>query len=124
HAKASLGEVEPVANRAAYAIEGNPAEKGRVDAALEDAVFDEATDGVVSQCSGDGGAQAKAAAETTGDVILAAALPDCEVAGGVNAALTGVEAEHDFAEAETIPAPARVRKQDRFHIRSNENCNA
>ena len=91
-----------------------------VDAALEDAVFDEAADGVVSQRGSDGGAEAEAAAKTASDVVLAAALPNREVAGGVNASLARVEAEHDFAETEAIPAPVRIRKQNRFHIRSNE----
>ena len=120
NAESALGEVEAVANGAAYAVEGDPFEERSVDAALKDAVFDEAANGVVGERGGDGGAEAEAAAETAGDVVLAAALPNREVTRGVNASLARVEAEHDFAETETIPAPVRIGKQNRFHIRSNE----
>jgi hypothetical protein len=61
-------------------------------------------------------AQAKTAAKTAGHVVFAAALPDLEVAGGVNAALTGIEAEHNFAEAQAVPAAGRVENEKFFHI--------
>ena len=75
-----------------------------IDAALEDEVFDEAADGVVGERGGDGGAQAEAAAQSAGHVVFAAALPDLELACGVDAGVAGIEAEHDFAEAEAVPA--------------------
>jgi len=82
--------------------------------------LDEAADGVVGKCSRDGGAHAKATSKATGDVVLAAAFPNGELPRGVNAAFAGVETKHDFAEAEAIPATIRIRKQNGFHIRSNE----
>ena len=45
---------------------------------------------------------AEAAAEAAGDVIFAAAFPGGEVAGGANAAFTGVETEEDFTEGEEV----------------------
>ncbi len=116
-AESTLGEVEAVANGAADAIEGNPAKKRRIDAALEDAVFNEAANGVVSKRGCDGGAQAEAATESASDVVFATALPHGEVASGVDAAFAGVETEHDFAEADTIPTVICIRKQNGFHGR-------
>jgi len=50
----------------------------------------------------DGGFQAEAFAQAAGGVVLAAAFPDLEVAGGADAALAGIEAEHDFAEEDLV----------------------
>jgi L-asparaginase/Glu-tRNA(Gln) amidotransferase subunit D len=116
HAESALCEVEAISHGAAYAIEWNPAEEGGVDAALEEAVFDQAADGIVGECCGDGGAQSKAAAQSAGDVIFATALPNGELPRSVHPALAGVKTEHDFAKAEAIPAPIRIRKQNWFHI--------
>ena len=38
-----------------------------------------------------------------------------KLARGVDAAFAGVKAEHDFAEAEAIPAAICIRKQNGFH---------
>ncbi len=115
HAEAALGEVEAVADLAADAVVGNPLDEGGIDAALQDKVFDQAANGVVGQSGGDGGAQAKAAAQAAGHVVFAAALPDLEVARGVDAALAGIEAEHDLAQAEAVPAARRVGNEKFFH---------
>ena len=48
-----------------------------------------------------------------GHVVLAATLPRLKVARGVDAALAGIEAQHNFAEAQAIPA-ARIRFQDNW----------
>ena len=104
HAEAALGEVEPVAHGAAYAVEGNPLEQRSVDAALQDQVFDEAAHGVLGKHGGDRGAQAEAAAQPARHVVLAASLPHGELARGVDAAFAGIETQHDFAQAQTIPA--------------------
>ena len=75
HAEAALSEVESVADGAADAIVGNPADERGIDAALEDEVFHQAAYRIIGERGSDGGAQAKAAAQAAGDVILAAALP-------------------------------------------------
>ena len=49
-------------------------------------------------------AQAEAAAQAAGDVVFAAAFPGGELAGGADAALAGIEAEHDFAERDDVVA--------------------
>ena len=110
HAEAALGKVEAVADGAAHAVVGNPFEQGSIHAALQDEVFDQAADGVVGQRGGDGGAQAEAAAQSAGHVVFAAALPHLKLARGVDAALAGIEAEHDFAQAQAVPAAVENRE--------------
>ena len=46
--------------------------------------------------------QAEAFAQAAGDVVFAAAFPDLEFAGGADAALAGVEPQHDFAERNLV----------------------
>ena len=111
-AEAALGEVEAVADGAAHAVVGNPFEQGCVDAALEDEVFNQAADGVIGESGSDGGAQAEAAAQSAGYVVFAAALPDLELARGVDAGFAGIEAQHDFAQAEAIPAAGGIGNDD------------
>ena len=104
HAEAALSKVEAVADGAADAVVRNPADERSIDAALQDEVFDEAADGVVGERGGDGGAQAEAAAQAASHVVFAAALPHLKLARGVDAAFAGIEAKHDFAEAQAVPA--------------------
>ena len=42
--------------------------------------------------------------QTAGHVVFAAALPNLEVASRMDAAFTGIEPQHDFAQAQKIPA--------------------
>ena len=115
HAEAALGKVEPVAHRAAHAVVWNPVEQRVIDAALQDEVFDQPADGVIGERGGNGGAQAETAAQAAGHVVFAAALPHLKLARGVDAAFAGIEAEHDFAQAQAIPAARRIGNQNRVH---------
>ena len=115
HAKAALSKVEAVAHGAADAIVRDPADERGIDAALEDEVLDEAADGVVGERGGDGGAQAEAAAQAAGYVVFAAALPNLELARGVDAHVAGIEAKHDFAQAEAVPAAVGIRNREWIH---------
>ena len=103
-AEASLGEVEPVAHLAADTVVGDPAHVRLVDAALEHQVLDEPADRVVGQRRDDRGPQPEAAAQAAGDVVLAAALADLETPRGGDAALAGIQPEHDLAEGDEVPA--------------------
>ena len=60
-AEAALGEVQAVADGAADAVVVAPLDELRVDAALEDEVFDEAADLVVRERGDDRGAEAERA---------------------------------------------------------------
>ena len=114
-AEAALGKVEAVAHGAADTIVGNPADKRSVDAAFEDEVLDEAADGIVGERGGYSGAQAEAAAQAAGHVVFAAALPGAKVARGVDAHVAGIEAKHDLAEADAVPAAVGIGNGERVH---------
>lgn len=102
NAEAAFGEVDGIAHAFAHAIIGHPFDVGGVQAALEDEVFNQAADLVVGKGGQDTGGVAEAAAESTGDVVFAAAFPGGEVAGGADAAFTGVETEKDFTKGEEV----------------------
>jgi len=60
HSESALSEVEAVANGAAHAIKGDPANERWIDPALQNAVFDKPANGVVGQSSCDRGAKSEA----------------------------------------------------------------
>ena len=97
-------KLRPLRTVAADAVVRHPADERGVDAALQDQVLDQPADLVVGERGDDGGAQAEAAAQPAGDVVLAAALPDLERAGGADPALARVEAQHHLAERDQVVA--------------------
>ena len=103
NAEAALGEIQSVAHGAADSVIGRPADIFLADAALQHEVFDEAADGIVRERGDDRGVHSKAALESAGDVVFAAAFPGAEVARGGNALVAGIEAQHDFAQAHQVP---------------------
>ena len=66
------------------------------------AIFDEVADLVVHEGGADGGLQAKAFAEAARGVVLAAAFPSGEGTRRADAALAGIEAEHDLSEGDLV----------------------
>ena len=60
------------------------------------------SDLVVGQGGDHTGAQAEDLAHPTGDVVLAAALPGLEPAGGTDAGVPRVEAQHHLAERDDV----------------------
>ncbi len=100
--EATFGEVEAVAGGDAETVEVSPFDELGINSALEDEVLEEAADFVVDESGKDGGALAEAAAEATGDVVFTAAFPGLESAGGADAAVTGIETEHDFAHRDDV----------------------
>lgn len=101
-AVAAFDEVEAVAGAAADPVVRCPADQRGVDAALEDQVLDEPAHGVVGEGGHDGCAQAEAAAQASYDVVLAAALPDLEGAGGSDPSLARIEAQHHLAQGHHV----------------------
>ena len=95
---AALGEVQPVADIAPSAVCLDPFYKVHVHAALHDEVFEEVADLVLGERAHKTRAEPEAFAEAARHVVLAAAFPSAERAGGSDAVVAGVEAEHDFAE--------------------------
>src|SRR5690606_5502203 len=99
---APLGEVEAVADLAPDAVVFLPLDETGVHAALQDEVFDEAADGVVGKGGDHRCAEAKAAAQPAGHVVLATAFPGGKLAGGVDATFSRVEAQHHFAHGDAV----------------------
>src|SRR6266571_3746309 len=104
HAEAALGEVEAVPGAAAHPVVLDPAQVRRVDPALVDQVLDQAAHRVVDEGGHDRGVEAEAALQPARDVVLPPALRDLEGAGGVDAAVSGVQPQHDFAQAHEVPS--------------------
>jgi hypothetical protein len=102
HAKASLGEVQAIADRAADTVVRHPAQQGSVYAALKDQALYESPDLVVGEGRDDAGTQAEAAAEATRHVVLSPPFPNPEVAGGANAPLPRIEPKHHLAEGDRV----------------------
>ncbi len=71
--------------------------------------FNEAAHLVVHERSHHAGAQAKALGKATRHVIFAAAFPRAELSRGADAALAGVQAEHDLAERDRVVPTVRGR---------------
>ena len=73
-----------------------------------DTVLDaQVPDLVVHQGGHDPGALPEAVPQPTGDVVLAAALPDLEAPRGPDPTLTGVQPQHDLAEGDHVVAALR-----------------
>ena len=101
-AEAALGEVQTVADAAADAIVRAPNDEIRVHAALHDEVLDQMADLVVHQGGADGGFIAETLAQTARGVVFAAAFPGAEPPRRADAALAGVQAQHDFAKRNLV----------------------
>ena len=102
NAVTALGEVQPVAHRAAHAVKRQPFDEFRVHTALQNKILDEPADVVVGERRADGGLEAEAASQAARNIVFAAALPGLEFAGGADAAFAGVEPQHDFAQRNQV----------------------
>ena len=102
-AVAALDEVEAVPDRAADAVVRHPLHVRDIDAALQHEVLDEASDGILRERRDRRRPETEAAPEAAHDVVFAAAFPDLEFAGRVDAPIARIEAEHDFTQRGGIP---------------------
>ena len=101
--EAALDEVEPVPHRAPDAVVRHPLDVRHVHAALQHEVLHETPDGVVRERGDRRRLQAEAAPQAAHHVVLAAALPGAELAGGVDAPVAGIEAQHYLAKGRRVP---------------------
>jgi len=69
---------------------------------LHDEILDEMADLVVHERGGDGGLVTETFAEAARRVVFAAAFPRLEFARGADAALAGVQPQHDLAKGDLI----------------------
>jgi hypothetical protein len=82
---------------------------------LQHQVFQQPSHRILRQGCCNGRAQLKAAPQAARHVVFAAALPRREVAGGMDAALAGIKAKHDLAQADALPA-AGIGCFDRYSV--------
>src|SRR5437763_110830 len=118
-AESALGEIEPVARPAADAVVFDPAQPRHVAAALQHQLSHQAPHRVIDERGDDRGAHAERAAQSARDVVLAAAFPHLERAGGRHPAVAGIEAQHHLAQADQIVAGARSVAN--LHLRDASN---
>ena len=102
HSEATLGEVEAVACSNPEAVEVGPLNELRIDSALKNEIFEEASDFVVDEGGENSCSLAEAATKSAGDVVFAAAFPGLELTGSADASVTGIETEHDFAHRNNV----------------------
>src|SRR6185437_8515889 len=122
HTEAALGEVEAIAHRAADAVILCPFQVGEIDTALQHQILDQPPDGVVGQCRDDRSLKAETAAESARDVVLAAALPDLELARGGHTNVAGIESQHDLAEADEVPFALCFLPQHQTVLAGHRSC--
>jgi hypothetical protein len=120
--ESSLGKVQAVADSSADSVIRNPTDERGVDPTLEDQVFKKLSNRVFRESGNDGGSQAETSAESACDVVLSAAFPGAEVASSVNALFAGIEAKHDFAEADAVPAAGFSCFQDEWTHGQHFSC--
>jgi len=104
HTKAAFEEVDAVPRGLSEAVVVAPQNVRHVDSAREHKVLDKAAYGSIDQRGDNCGALAEAAAQSTRDVVLPAALPDAEVPRLRDALLAWIETEHHLAERDDVPA--------------------
>src|ERR1700675_2159790 len=115
-AEASLCKIEAVARRVAYAVMFDPANQRLVYASLIDKVLQQPPHGIIGERRDDRGVQAEAALQSAGDIVFAAALAHIEGSRRGNAAVTWVEAQHDFAKTDDVPAAILLRLDRHGHV--------
>ena len=103
-AEAAFREIEAVARGVADAIVFDPADQRLIDAALINEILKKAANGIIGKRGDDGSVQAETAFQSASDVVFAAAFADFEGTCRGDAAVAGIEAEHDFAETDDVPA--------------------
>jgi hypothetical protein len=122
HAEASLGKVQPIADRSANAVVGYPANERCVDPSLQNQVFEQLSYRIFRKCCYDGRSHTEAPPQSAGNVVFSATLPGAEVSSRMDAFLTGIEPEHNLAETDTVPSAAFGRFQDDRDHAQHSSC--
>ena len=74
----------------------------RLDAALQNEILEQPADVVVGKSGADGGFEPETAAQSSRDVVFAAAFPDFEVTRGANPAFSRIQPQHDLAKRDQV----------------------
>ena len=116
HAKAALRKVQAIAYGTPNAVISDPAHQALIHASLIYEIFNQASDRVVGKSRDDGGFQIEAAFQTARYVVFAAAFGNLKITRSPDAAVARVEAQHDFAQAEQVPAAVLLCLDREWHF--------
>ena len=101
-AEAPFSEVQPIAHCPPNAIVRAPLDEGSIHTALKNKILNQAAHVIIGKRGADSGAQAEAAAQTTGNVVLATAFPRLELTRGAHPSFAGVKAQHDLPQGNHV----------------------
>ena len=101
-AEPAFGEIEAVADRAADAVVLAPLDEVGGHAALHDEILDEMPHLVVHKCRANRRLVPETLAQPARGVVLAAALPRCEMPRRAHASLAGVQTKHHLAKGNLV----------------------
>jgi hypothetical protein len=102
HPESALSEIKPVAHRSPDAVEREPPYKLRVNAPLQDQIFQEPPNLIISESSANSSLKPETATEPPRNIILATTFPNFEFARGAHASLARVEPQHYFAQSDEV----------------------
>src|SRR6185436_17841411 len=91
--EAPLGKVQPVAHGAPDAVGRHPPDQGRIHPSLKHQILEQEAHLVANDGGDHRRPLTEATPQTTGHVVLAAAFPHPELAGGADPALARIEAQ-------------------------------
>src|SRR5271163_1433916 len=115
--EASLGEIQPVADRPPHAVIRHPANIFLADASLQHQVFNQPSNWIVRESRYNRRVHPKGAPQAASNVVFASTLPRTKMTGGRDAFIPGIESQHDFPKANEIPHAAVLR----FYIQLRHN---
>src|SRR5262245_36854748 len=101
-AEPAFGEVESIADGAAYTIVWHPFDELGIHTPLQNKIFDETAYIILSEGRADRCLQSKTTAQSARDIVFAAAFPGFEFARSAYSAFTRIQAEHDFTEGKQV----------------------
>src|SRR5262247_1188403 len=103
YSESTIDKVQTVSDCASNTVVGHPSDQGLIDAALINQILDEASNGVIRECSHNRRLQTKASLQRPGHVVFAAAFIDIEIASRPDSLVAGIESHHDFTESNEVP---------------------
>src|SRR5262245_55826711 len=103
HSKSTIDKVQTIACCASNTVVGQPSDQGLIDATLIDQILNEASDGVVHECSHNRRLQTEASLQRPGHVVFTAAFVYIEFASRPDTLVCRIESQHDFTERNEVP---------------------
>src|SRR5258707_1276114 len=122
HAEATLRKIEAIARRPPHATGFHPADQRLVHAALIDQVLEQFPHRIIRECGNNRGVQAETTLQPACDVVLSAAFANFKGSRRSDAAVAGVEPDHDLAKTDQIPTAFFFRLDRQRHAFTLAAC--